>query len=474
VSVAPFITTLSELDPDLVKLMSDLDWVRSAWSKGLRTLDAYMAGEQDLGFLAEAVREHFGDDMCALILNFPELVVEAHNDRLDVEGFRFPGESTGDETLWRIWQANNMDEQSVMGHTDALGLSRAAVIVGPNGDDPTGEPIITVESPFDVSWIRHPATGQAIKGQKCWVEDDRSEWRSLYDLEQTRVVTRDKGSWRVVQTIRHGMGRLPLVPLVNRPRIKRANGWSLRDGRSEFESIIGLTDAANKIATDMMTSAEYHAMPRRWAFGLKAADFKDANGNQKSAWSFIKGRLWANENPDIKVGQFPESDLANFHNTIKLLVRLVGMLTAMPIDYSSFESVNPPSADALRSAESRLVKRVERRQTSFGGSWEEVMRLALQTKLGSLPAQAMALETVWRNPATPTIAQKYDAIVKGVTTRGADGRPLVPTEQGRIDLGYTPAQRADMLRMEQEAGENDAELAAARALTDANQPDATA
>jgi hypothetical protein len=102
------------------------------------------------------------------------------------------------------------------------------------------------------------------------------------------------------------------------------------------------------------------------------------------------------------------------------------------------------------------------------------MRLALQTKLGSLPAQAMALETVWRNPATPTIAQKYDAIVKGVTTRGADGRPLVPTEQGRIDLGYTPAQRADMLRMEQEAGENDAELAAARALTDANQPDATA
>ena len=36
---------------------------------------------------------------------------------------------------------------------------------------------------------------------------------------------------------------------------------------AEIEAIIGLADAANKMATDMMVSGEYHAMPRRWAFG---------------------------------------------------------------------------------------------------------------------------------------------------------------------------------------------------------------
>lgn len=461
---APFVNLPDPVDTLPADMINNLDAVGSSWHRHLRHFDGYLRGQQDLRYLAEATREHFGPDIAQLVLNFPALVVDAHNDRLDVEGFRFPGESSGNEQLWQIWQANNMDEQSVMGHTEALALSRAAVIVGTN-PEPGGPPVITVESPFDVAWIRDPASGRAIQGQKRWFEADGSEWRSLYDPQQTRVVTRQNNrEWVTTKTINHGLGRLPLVPLVNRPRIKE------RDGRSEFADIIGLADAANKIATDMMTSAEYHAMPRRWAFGLKKTDFLDRNGNEKSAWSFIKGRLWANENPNIKVGQFPESDLTNFHNTIRLLSRLVAQMTALPTDYLAFDSVNPPSADALRSSEARLVKRVERRQTSFGGTWEEVARLALKLQTGALPDTAMRLETVWRDPSTPTIAQKYDAVVKAVTTRGADGRPLVPTEQGRIDLGYTPAQRQDMLAMEQDTAATDPELAAARALTAGNQP----
>ena len=227
-----------------------------------------------------------------------------------------------------------------------------------------------------------------------------------------------------------------MVPLVNRPRTK------YRDGRSEFASIIGLADAANKMATDMMISAEYHAMPRRWAFGLKRDDFVDANGNKKSAWAFTKGRLWANENKDVKVGQFPEADLKNFHDSIRLLAQLASQLLALPDDYMSFTSDNPPSADALRAAESRMVKRVERKHTSFGGTWEEVMRLTQRVKTGAFDPDARAFETVWRDPSTPTVAQKADAAVKlfaaGVT----------PLEQTRIDLGYTPAQRSEMRRMD--------------------------
>ena len=435
-------------DEALEKIVRSLDEVRAGWLLELVKNDKYLCGEQELRFLSEEMRKQFGHDVTELVLNFPELIVDAHNDRLDVVGFRFPGESSGNQELWDIWQANDMDEKSVMAHEDALGLSRAAVIVGADQDDPK-MPIITVESAFDVSWKRAPRTGAVIAGYKRWVEDDKSEWMSLYEPDQSRVLTRESGVWRVVSADRHMMGRVPIVPLVNRPRTKR------REGRSEFASVLGLSDAANKTATDMMQSVEYHAMPRRWAFGLKRSDFVDANGNSKGAWSFIKGRLWANENPNVKVGQFPESDLSNFHNTIKLLARLVAQLTGMPIDYLSFDSVNPPSADALRSAESRLVKRVERRQVSFGGSWEEVMRLALYVKDGGFSPDAMSLEAVWADPATPTIAQRYDAIVKAVTTRGADGRPLVPTEQGRIDLGYSPAQRLEMLRMEQEAVAND-------------------
>jgi hypothetical protein len=60
----------------------------------------------------------------------------------------------------------------------------------------------------------------------------------------------------------------------------------------------------------------------------------------------------------------------------------------------------------------------------------------------------MSLETQWRNPATPTIAQEADAIVKKVQAG------IVPIEQAREDLGYTQEQRDRMLEMDARAKSN--------------------
>ena len=455
-SVSPFsppnVIIPTEPDPALVKMLYDLEAVRGAWRCDLTKYDQYLRGEQPLTFMSDAMRSEFGDQITSLVLNWPELGTEAYENRVDVEGFRFPGESAGDESLWATWQANNMDEQSSMGHTDAIALSRAAAIVGgPDvGDD---EPVVTVESAFDVAWLRSPRSGAIRAGLKRWTEDDGTEFANLYVPVATHTLSWLRGQWLPVSTDPHGIERPLLVPLVNLPRTK------YRDGRSEFSSIIGLADAANKMATDMMISGEYHAMPRRWAFGLKRDDFVDANGNKKSAWAFTKGRLWANENKDVKVGQFPEADLKNFHDTIRLLAQLASQMLALPDDYMSFTSDNPPSADALRAAEARMVKRVERKHVSFGGTWEEVMRLTQRIKTGAFDPNARALETVWRNPATPTVAQKADATVK-LYAAG-----ITPLEQARIDLGYTPAQRIEMRRMDDEAVANDPILNASRALT---------
>ena len=433
---APNVSVPAEPDPKLVRLLYDLEAVRSSWRRDLDRFDLYLRGEQPLRFMSDEMRKEFGGDITELVLNWPELGSEAFENRLDVEGFRFPGMSEGDVKLWATWQANNMDEQSSMGHLDAIALSKAAVIVGSPeaGDD---EPVVTVESAFDTAWIRSPKSGAVTAGLKRWTEADGTEWANLYVPGATHTMSWLRGQWLPTTTDPHGVERPLLVPLVNKPRTK------IRDGRSEFASIIGLADAANKMATDMMISGEYHAMPRRWAFGVKREDFVGKDGRLKSAWEFTKGRMWANENKDVKVGQFPEADLKNFHDTIRLLAQLASQMLALPDDYMSFTSDNPPSADALRAAESRMVKKVERKHVSFGGTWEEVMRLTQRIKTGSFDANARALETVWRDPSTPTVAQKADAAVKlyaaGVT----------PLEQTRIDLGYTQAQRREMRKMDE-------------------------
>ena len=66
------------------------------------------------------------------------------------------------------------------------------------------------------------------------------------------------------------------------------------------------------------------------------------------------------------------------------------------------------------------------------------------------------LETVWRNPATPTVAQKADAAVKLYTSG------ISTLEQTREDVGYTPAQRQNMADEDRKALERDPLAAFAR------------
>ena len=423
--------------------ISRLDGFLSAWAPRIKAYDAYYEGEQPIRFMAPAMREEFGDRITALVINLARLGTDAYENRLDINGFRFKGDTSRDEDLHDVWQANDMDEQSQQGHLESLALSRSYVCIG-SGDAPGDSPLITVEHPLQVYVDRDPRTRKGRAGIKRVDDPDGTRWATLWLPNSTGQYRWTREGWALDSPVDdHNLGRLPVVPLVNRPRMLRP------DGVSEFHDVLPISDALNKIATDMMVSAEYHQMPRRWAFGLKEEDFVDVNGNPISPWKMAAGHIWANENPDVKVGQFPESDLANFHNTIKVLLSVANMTMALPPHYNPFTGDNPTSADAIRSSETQLVKRVERKHTFLGGAWEEVMRIVLRIQTGTWEERARSLETIWGDPSTPTIAQKADAITKLATP--INGVAILPVDQAREDLGYTPEQRTRMARMDSEA-----------------------
>ncbi len=438
------------VDPD-VTLRSLLGYLNRA-SANVAVYDKYLEGEQPIRFMAAAMQKEFGERIVPLVLNFARLITGAYEERLDVEGFRYAGDSSGDLNLWSVWQANNLDEQSQQGHYDSIGLSRAYVLVGA-GESKDDAPVVTVESPMQVYARRDPKTRRVVEAVKKW---DVFDWEGV-PIEQHAVlylpgsrreyVLDGSAGWRITGDIdEYDSSIMPVVPLVNRPRLLRP------DGLSEFHDVIGIADAANKMATDMMVSGEYYIMPRRWGTGLKEEDFVDENGQPLSVWSRDAGTLWTTQNPEAKFGQFNESDLTAFHATIKLLVQVINQLSGLPPHYASFAAgdSNPTSADAIRSSEAQLVKRVERKQTYLGGAWEDVMRLILRFQTGKWDSHAQSLETIWRDPATPTVAQKADATLK-LATPIQNGRAIVPLEQARIDLGYTPEQRKRMVDMDREA-----------------------
>ena len=66
---------------------------------------------------------------------------------------------------------------------------------------------------------------------------------------------------------------------------------------------------------------------------------------------------------------------------------------------------------------------------------------------GSVPAEAHRMESLWRDPATPTFAAKADAVTKLYN----NGQGVIPKERARIDLGYSVEERKQMNEWDQES-----------------------
>lgn len=422
---------------EAVDVVTKLDRQISKCRRRLERYDRYYEGEQPLRYMAPALEAEIGDRVTQLVINWPRMCVDAYENRLDMTGFRFRSEDDRDEELWDLFVANDGVAKYTEGHIEHLVKGRFYVIVGAGEDG--APPVFTVEDPLQMAAEHNPRTRQLEAVLKRWSEDDGSQWASLYVPNVRHTFTRKSGKWTEVTdgdigTDEHGKGLL-VTEFLNRGRILR------RQGVSEFHDVIPIADAANKMATDMMISGEFHAMPRRWVVGMTAADFVDQDDQQLSTWSAVAGRIWGTKKKpnEVQYGQFPEADLAVFHNTIKVLAQLAGQLMYLPQDYMSFTSDNPTSADAQRATEARMVKRAERMQTTLGSGWKNVALDLLRLSANPRDIEnAGTLEVLWRNAATPTVAQTADASVKLVQ------QDIIDAEQAQEDIGYTPGARKRM------------------------------
>lgn len=433
------------------EMLTHLDAKLLRAQRELRRLDAYFQGLQPLRFLAPEIRAEFGDRLSEVVINWPELVGEAYENRLDLTGFQMPGSTSdgvdvdeADADLWGIWKDNDMVRQSQQAHLESVALGRSYAIIGARGaldegpadpdaipdpfEEATESPLITVEHPMQCITEDDPRTRNPVAGLKRWKDADRVNRATLYLPGATQHYVWAR-KWVLQDVDEHRLGVVPVVPLVNRQRMLH------KHGRSEFESIIPIADAANKMATDMMVSGEFHAMPRRWVLGMDPKDFKDQDGNPISPFEQIAGRIWGSraKPSEAALGQFTESDLAVFHSTLRVLAQICAQLAALPPHYMGFTTDNPASADAIRSSEASLVKRVERKQTGFGSDWRRVMAIALLIRDGAaFDKRILRAETVWCDASTPTAAQVSDAAAK----RKESG--IATLRQARIDCGYSP------------------------------------
>jgi hypothetical protein len=429
----------------LVRLGQRLDLARPT----LDRLDAYYAGRQALAFLAPEVRAAVGNRLSPLAVGWPRVVVGALEERLDVEGFRLGAQQPTDDALWALWQANGLDEGSQQAHEEALVHGRAYLMVWAA---PDGSPRITVESARQVYVAHSPGSRQRTAAVKRWTEVDGRGHAVVFtpsEVTRLRTVTAiptdawgpaypapsatfdlPASGWEVVEVLPNPLGVVPVVPLVNRARLLEP------DGTSELADVLPLADAINKLATDLLVTSEFYAAPRRWVTGVELPTDEAGEVVEDEAMSATAGRTWMLEAAEARVGQFPEASLDAFVSAVGMFTRQLAALSSLPPHYTDAGgTANPTSADAIRSAEASLVMKARRRQRAFGGAWEEALRLAVLVRDGRPDPRLDRLETVWRNPETPTHAAAADAAAK----LAGIGVPLAVLLEG---LGYSPEQQA--------------------------------
>lgn len=385
------------------------------------------------------------------VIGWPGTVVDVLEERLDFQGWTGADELN----LLDIARDNNLYVEASQGHLDSLIYGCGFVSVGRGGE---GEPevLVSVESTESATAV----WDYRLRRAKSALSQTRDRngiviLETLYLPDETIIFEHKNGRMVVAVRDRHNLGRVPVARLVNRQRASDV------DGRSEITpAVVYLTDAAIRTMCGMEINREFYTTPKWSALNTDPEVFNmsednSAEENKRQGWKATAGNMnvvppqvdEAGNPVEPKLHEFRPAPPNPYIDQVKVYAQLLATESGFPASYLGFATDNPPSADSIRQLEARLVKRAERRQTSFGTAWLEVARLALMIRDGGVDQDLFRQVNVkWRDAAIPTRAASADEAVKLI------GAQVLPPDSSvtydRIGLSQQEQQQlqADMRR----------------------------
>lgn len=393
-------------------------------------LDKYYRGEQRIQTIGLAVPPELR--VFEFPLNWPRVTVDTVVQRQHVRSFSLPDDPESNDYLSEVWEANNMDSQSVLNHLETRVQGHGFVSVGTNEDDPE-HPLITVESSRSMIAEIDPRTRKITAALRIYydpLERAAPTEATLYLPDSTIYLQRVKGwQWAIEDRDDHKLHRVPVVQFLNRPRVGNFVG------ESEMKDVLKPTDMAARALMDLQVAMETHAVPGKWATGVNKDDFIDAEtGKMAASWQAYYTAMTVTQSQTAKFGQFQSSELTNFKTVIDMLAEQVSAVTGLPMRYFGQNTANPAAEGAIRADEVRLVKNVELKNMTDGDCWAAVMALAYRFGRGEW-LDGNRIRTDWDDPNTPTFSQKADAIQKLV----ASG--ILSREGAWDELGWSQARK---------------------------------
>lgn len=432
----------------------------------------YFVGDHPFPEMPEKVRDRVETAYKAILArsnaNFMDTVVASKAERCRPIGFRLGSDADfkDDNDSWRVWQASKMDADFPLAVETSFAKGRSYLSVWQyDGDE---FPTIAVEDPGQCIVETFPGSRhRRAAAAKTYVD----EWTAQTRVDVFLRAGNDMpaGLWRFLKDGKSGSGwsplpgndefeptpfgwdGIPIVPLVNRPRLTTpklvVRKQLLHGGESELADVTAIQDRINETILNRVIAQWFAAFKQKWATGLVVDEEpkKDSNGDPVldddgqpvmvpvEPFDVWMDRMMVVDSKDVTFGEFTATDITQYLKSHERDLQDLSTIKRIPRHYL-FQEGQSPSGDAIKSAETGLVASVRRKHLDLGDPAEESVRIArtFQGK-GEAPPDS---ELVWADPEFQTYGQLVDGVIKEFEAG------LVPWEGAMEKLGYTPQQVA--------------------------------
>ena len=330
-------------------------------------------------------------------VNVCRLVVDTVAQQLFVDGYR-GAKQADDEPVWDVWQRNKQDMRQTGVHRAALGYGSAYNVVLPG--DPV--PVVRGVSPRrmtavygeDPTW---PMWGLEVVG---------SDLVKLYDDAAVYYVAKEQSGLTFVEARQHDCGVPPIVRYLNVADLDD-------EVCGEVEPLFDLQDQINITTFGLLVAQHYGAFRQRYILGwLAETEEQKLNAGASKLWTFA--------DPDVKVGEFEQTELAGYLESREAALRHMATVSQTPPHHLLGQLANL-SAEALAAAEAGQQRKIAERKVVLGESHEQTLALAAQ--IGGYEVDEGA-QVRWRDTEARALSSTVDALGKMAQMLGIPAQAL--------------------------------------------------
>lgn len=414
---------------DATDVVKHLLKVRDEEKPRLETIHGYMQNRVCKIYVPRSATQEYRELVNQSRINVMPLVVTAVAQNLFADGYR-PAKSMDNAAPWDIWQANRMDARQAGVYRAALAYGMSYVTALPG----TPQPVIKPYSPRQMTAVYEDVINDEWPIYAVCVMAERGPDGKpvnrirLFDETNVYYFTGkpDGPAPTFERADEHGLGVTPVVRYLN-------EFGDIDDGsQGEVEPLMPLQDGLQQTTFGLKMAEHYAAFRQRWATGMAIPE--DENGVPQEPWNAAVNRVWQNESPDGKFGDFAETDLSGYLNSRKATLSIISAIAQIPPHALLVsDGISNLSAEALAAIESGLQRKVGERKTSFGESNEQLLRLAALASNDRDGWEDTSAEIQWRDTESRSLAQVADALGKMAQMLGVPPRALWSDLPGMTD-----------------------------------------